>query len=78
MHTTPTRSQPLSNEALHFSSAKPAPRIGMDMAPPYGVYVDGSCVAEYVTEEAASRHFNQLCGRGSPIPPRSNTTVPLS
>lgn len=66
MQTTLTRSQPLANKAPRFPGPKPTPRIGMDMVPPYVVYIDGNCVAEYGSEEEANKHFNQLCGRISP------------
>ncbi len=34
--------------------------IGMDMVPPYRVYVDELMVAEYETEEEADVHYAQL------------------
>ena len=37
--------------------------VGMDMEPPYGVYLDGVQVAEYTSEREASEHFNSLTGR---------------
>jgi len=65
MQTTLTRSRPLADKAPQFPSIKPAQRIGMDMVPPYSVYIDGNCVAEYDTEEEASKHFNRLRARPS-------------
>ena len=39
--------------------------VGMDMEPPYAVYVDGVEVARFDSEREASQHFNQLTGRDS-------------
>lgn len=39
--------------------------VGMDMAPPYAVYVDGFEIARYDSEREASKHFNLLTGRDS-------------
>ena len=43
--------------------------IGMDMVPPYAVYVDGDEVAEFETEREAGDLFNQLAGRAPDVPP---------
>ena len=40
--------------------------IGMDMRPPYGVYVDGVEVARHKTESEAGALFDQLAGRVHP------------
>lgn len=34
--------------------------IAMDMEAPYGVYLEGRCIAVYDDEESATRHFNHL------------------
>lgn len=34
--------------------------IGMDMIPPYGVYVDGVEVATYESKELAEAHYAEL------------------
>lgn len=37
--------------------------VGMDMTPPYSVYVDGEAVATLSTEQEACELFNKLAGR---------------
>lgn len=37
--------------------------VGMDMQPPYSVYVDGLEVAQHKSESEASALYNQLAGR---------------
>lgn len=44
---------------------QPRQIIGMDFVAPYGVYVDGECIAEYETQAQALAHFDSLVGRQS-------------
>lgn len=37
--------------------------VGMDMVPPYRVYLDGVQLAEYTSEREASAHYDRLAGR---------------
>ena len=39
--------------------------VGMDMVPPYNVYVDGAQIAKYENESDAREHFNRLAGRSA-------------
>ena len=43
-------------------------RIGMDMVAPFGVYLDGACVAKYATEAQAQQHFDRLRTAKRPTP----------
>jgi hypothetical protein len=46
--------------------------IGMDMVPPYGVYLDGVQVAQYDTESEARVHYGRFAVRdGGPTPPQA-------
>lgn len=51
-------------------SHAPSPRtVGMDMVPPYGVYVDGVQVAQCDTESEASAYYSRFAVRdGCPTP----------
>lgn len=37
--------------------------VGMDMVPPYAVYLNGEVVATHDSEHAANELFNKLAGR---------------
>lgn len=37
--------------------------VGMDMLPPYAVYLNGEVVATHANEQAANELFNKLAGR---------------
>lgn len=37
--------------------------VGMDMVPPYAVYLNGEVVATHDSERAAGELFNKLTGR---------------
>ena len=43
--------------------------IGMDMVPPYAVYVDGDEVAVFETEREAGELFNKLTGSAPEVSP---------
>lgn len=38
----------------------PIKTIGMDLVPPYAVYVNNAMVAEYESEQAAANHYEKL------------------
>lgn len=43
--------------------------VGMDMVPPYGVYLDGVQVAQYDTESEARAQYSRFAVRdGGPAP----------
>lgn len=46
-------------DAYDFPAGSPY-RLGMDMVAPYGVYLEGCCIAVYDDEESATQHFNRL------------------
>lgn len=50
----------LLNQATDFKKRK---TVGMDMEPPYSVYLDGDVVATFSTEQEACELFNKLAGR---------------
>ena len=37
--------------------------VGMDMVPPYGVYLNGTLLAEHATEKEAGATFDAVRGR---------------
>lgn len=43
--------------------------IGMDMVPPYGVYLDGVQVAQYDTESEARAHYSRFAVRNGGTSP---------
>lgn len=39
--------------------------VGMDLTAPFGVYVNGECVAEHATEAAAQALYSRLLGKAA-------------
>lgn len=48
---------------MSTTTPKQAATVGMDMVPPYAVYIDGKEVARHATECEARALCNELAGR---------------
>lgn len=51
---------PLTLNQIPAANFTKTHRVGMDMVPPYAIYLDGEQVAEYASEEAANTHYRRL------------------